>query len=248
MKQARAAIAGLAMQLLWLAVLYITAARGHACSVAVDVGHSRARPGAISARGVAEFDFNLALATRIGHALQRDGCNVLLVGDDGNMRELKDRTAKARDAGFFLAIHHDSVQAQFLRPWTHNQTSRLYSDRFAGFSLFVSRNNPDPARSVHCASTIGAALRAKGFVPSLYHAQEMPGEHRPFADKKNGVHYFDNLVVLKTAMQPAVLLEAGVIVNRDEETRLASAATQQKIAEAVSSAIGLCMGGTRMDH
>jgi len=28
------------------------------------------------------------------------------------------------------------------------------------------------------------------------------------------VHYYDNLIVLKTARTPAVLLEAGVILNR----------------------------------
>jgi len=36
------------------------------------------------------------------------------------------------------------------------------------------------------------------------------------------VHYYDNLIVLKTARTPAVLLEAGVIVNRDEELKVQS--------------------------
>ena len=37
-----------------------------------------------------------------------------------------------------------------------------------------------------------------------------PGVGRPWADELNGVYYYDNLVVLKTATVPAVLFEAGV--------------------------------------
>ena len=65
-------------------------------------------------------------------------------------------------------------------------------------------------------------MRGAGFTPSLYHAAPIAGEFKSFADRDNGVHYYDNLVVLKTARQPALLLEAGVIVNRDEELAMAS--------------------------
>lgn len=226
---------------LFMFALLIACGTTFACPVAVDVGHYREKPGATSARGVAEFDFNLPLAVKIRQSLLQRGCKATLIGDQGDMRELKGRTLLAKDARFFLSVHHDSVQAQFLRRWTYNGVERLYSDQFAGFSLFISRDNPDVARSLRCASAIGFALRMKGFVPSLYHADEMAGEHRPFADRDNGVHYFDGLVVLKTAVQPAVLLEAGVIVNRDDEARLAADETRQQIADAVSSALHACL-------
>ena len=70
-------------------------------------------------------------------------------------------------------------------------------------------------------------MRGAGFAPSLYHAEPIPGESKPFADRTNGVHYYDNLVVLHTATQPAVLFEAGVIVNRAEELTLRDPATQR---------------------
>ncbi|CAN5254594.1 N-acetylmuramoyl-L-alanine amidase [soil metagenome] len=212
-----------------------------ACPVAVDVGHYLKKPGATSARGVVEFEFNRALASRIKQSLELQKCAVIAVGFQGEMSDLKARTAQAAKADFFLSVHHDSVQSHFLQPWNFNGVKRLYSDRFAGFSLFVSRENPDLTRSIHCASAIGAALRAQGFTPSLYHADPGVGEARPFVDKENGVHYFDGLVVLKTASQAAVLFEAGVIVNREEELRLASAPLQQKMATAVTSALGLCL-------
>ena len=90
-------------------------------------------------------------------------------------------------------------------------------------------------------SAIGARMIKAGFKPSLYHADRDVGENRPFADKKNGVHYFDHLAVLRNAKMPALLFEAGVIINRAEELRMADPVVRQKIAAAVSGAIEECM-------
>jgi N-acetylmuramoyl-L-alanine amidase len=231
--------------LLWLVVLGLAPpAAAHAPAlVAVDVGHYLVEPGALSARGRPEFEFNLALALDLRDALEADGDRVLLVGAAGDMAVLAGRTAAARGASLFLSVHHDSVQPHYLEDWVDAGEARQFSDRFAGFSLFVSRRNPDPAASLACASAIGASLRAAGFTPSLYHAEPIPGESRPFADRANGVHYYDNLVVLRTAMQPAVLLEAGVIVNRAEELRLSERETRRRIAAAAAAGVRECLHG-----
>jgi len=55
------------------------------------------------------------------------------------------------------------------------------------------------------------------------------------------VHYYDNLIVLKTARTPAVLLEAGVIVNRDEELKVQSEETRTRIAAAVAQGVERCL-------
>lgn len=210
--------------------------------VAVDVGHFRAEPGATSARGRAEFEFNRELALAIRGALEARGLRVVLIGADGNMSVLSRRTAAARGAALLLSVHHDSVQPHYLEQWDHDGERRPFSDRFAGFSLFVSHRNRLSAASLACASAIGASMRAAGFAPSLYHAEPIRGESKPFADRANGVHYYDNLVVLHTATQPAVLLEAGVIVNRAEELALRESATQARIAEAVAAGMASCLG------
>lgn len=214
-----------------------------AALVAVDVGHFLAEPGVLSARGRPEFEFNRALALDLRDALEARGDRVRLIGAAGDAAVLSRRTAAAHGASLLLSVHHDSVQPHYLEEWDHAGETRRFSDRFAGFSLFVSRRNPDPAASLACASAIGAALRAAGFAPSLYHAEPIPGESKPFADRLNGVHYFDNLVVLHTATQPAVLLEAGVIVNRAEELRLGEPATRQRIAGAVAAGVRKCRPG-----
>ena len=210
--------------------------------IAVDVGHYDAEPGAMSARGRPELEFNRDLAVELARALEARGIGAKLIGADGDMAVLSRRTAAGRNAALFLSVHHDSVQPHYLEEWAHAGELRRFSDRFAGFSLFVSRRNPQFERSLACASAIGARLRAAGFAPSLYHAEPIPGESKPFADRENGVHYYENLVVLHTATQAAVLVEAGVIVNRAEELALRDPATQRLIAAAVAEGARRCLG------
>jgi N-acetylmuramoyl-L-alanine amidase len=214
-------------------------------TIAIDVGHSLSRPGATSARGMVEFEFNRALALDIAAALGARDVATLLIGADGMMERLSDRSAAAAGASFLLSVHHDSVQPHYLSAWSHEDTVMNYSDRFSGYSLFVSRKNPALAASVACASAIGASMRRGRFRPSLYHAEPIAGESKRFADKANGVHFYDNLVVLKTSRPPAVLFEAGVIVNRDEELALRSVERRKRMAAAIAAALDACVPGGR---
>ena len=207
------------------------------------MGHFIEEPGATSARGRPELDFNRELAAQIESAVRGRGLGAMLIGADGFMSRLAQRTAAAAGADFFLSVHHDSVQPHFLESWEYDRVERLFSDRYSGFSLFVSRKNRSLARSLACASAMGEALRRAGFSPSLYHADAIPGENKPFADRRNGVHYYDNLIVLKTARMPAVLLEAGVIVNRDEELKAQSEETRKRISAAVAEGLQRCISG-----
>ncbi|MBN8282986.1 N-acetylmuramoyl-L-alanine amidase [Zoogloea sp.] len=211
-------------------------------TVAIDVGHYLERPGAISAYGVTEFEYNHALAAVLAARLASEGVPVRLIGHRGEMADLRarPREAEAAGAGFFLSIHHDSVKEEHLRPWNWNGRALRHAEGFAGFSLFVSRLNPRLDESRACASAIGAALRRAGLAVATHHGVSSAGVERPLADEANGVYFYDNLVVLKTATVPAVLLEAGVIVNRDEERDLASAARRALTADAVLQGLQQC--------
>ena len=212
-----------------------------AAKIALDVGHYFKKPGVISARGVAEFQYNLQLAQEVEAALRKAGHVTRMIGENGMAEDLGSRAPRARGMDLFISIHHDSVQPRFLSTWEYEGGARNYSDRFSGYSLFVSRLHPDPGKSLKCASAIGAALKQAGFTASRYHADPILGESRPFADEDNGVHYFDNLAVLKTARVPALLFEAGVIVNRDEELRMRDPAVRGKIVAAIVSGAGACL-------
>ena len=229
--------------LLVLALFAVPSLR--AATVAIDVGHFIEEPGATSAHGRPELDFNRDLAVAIESAAQDRGLKTMLIGYDGFMSQLTRRTAAAAGADFFLAVHHDSVQPYLLQTWEYDLVERPYSDLHSGFSLFISRKNRAIKRSLTCASAMGAELRAAGFHPSLYHAEAIPGENKPFADKANGVHYYDNLIVLKSARTPAVLLEAGVILNRDEDLKMRSEEVQKRIAGAVAQGLTRCLAPQR---
>lgn len=225
-----------------VALLFAVVPVAHGASIAVDVGHFLRQPGAISARGVAEFEYNVRLAREISETLKRAGYKAILIGDDGMAEDLAKRAPRAAGMDLFISVHHDSVQPRYLAAWDYEGATYWYApDPFAGFSLFVSRLNAHTEASLKCASAIGAALRQAGFKPSRYHADRILGENRPFADEVNGVHYFDNLAVLKTARIPALLFEAGVIVNRDEELRMRDPAVRQRIADSIAKAVGACL-------
>jgi len=210
-------------------------------TIAIDVGHYLEEPGVISSHGRPEFEFNRDLAREIEQQLQARGRSTQLIGADGDMSSLARRPQQAAGAALFVSVHHDSMQEKLLSTWTYEGVERKYGDRFDGFSIFVSRENPGWKKSLRCASAIGARMIKAGFKPSLYHADRDVGENRPFADKRNGVHYFDHLAVLRRAGMPAVLFEAGVIVNRDEELKMRDADVRRRIAENVARGVGECL-------
>jgi len=217
------------------------AIKAQAAEVAVDVGHTRASPGATSARGIGEFEFNRVLADVVGSALGQRGLRVRPINFDGRIASLDARPLEAVGSDFFLSLHHDSVQPQWLEEWVWEGETRSFSDRYTGFSLFVSRNNPDLDTSLRCASAIGARLRRLGFVPATHHADSLPGQARPYADKDNAVHYYDNLVVLYRTTLPAVLFEAGIIKHRAEELLLRDPVRQARMADGIATGVAACL-------
>jgi hypothetical protein len=64
------------------------------------------------------------------------------------------------------------------------------------------------------------------------------GHYRfPLLDKEAGVYSHDELIVLRKSQMPAVLLEAGSIINREEELLMSSPEHQSLISAAVIDAV-----------
>jgi len=113
--------------------------------VVIDVGHSAEVPGAMSARGTPEYEFNLQLANRIGKDLAAAGfrqANVLVTPGPAK-RSLFMRVAHAANltADLFISIHHDSVPERFLKTLEYEGKQLRYSDYFRGHSIFMSYEN-----------------------------------------------------------------------------------------------------------
>jgi len=210
--------------------------------VVVDVGHTIEKPGARSARGIGEFEFNFRLASLAEQKLIEAGFekSVLLMTAAPPRGSLFDRAgyANALPADLFLSIHHDSVPDRFLEKWDYEGEQRAFSDRFPGHSLFISRGNGNFKGSLLFGKLLGQQLQERDLLYTRHYTDPIMGSRqRELLDASAGVYRFDELVVLKETRMPAVLFEAGSIINRDEELVLASPERQSLISDAIVDAV-----------
>ncbi len=210
--------------------------------VVVDVGHTVEVPGADSARGVPEYAFNLQLADATKQALVEAGFDktVRLITATPPWHGLVERAARANamHADLFIAIHHDSVPDNLIESWEYEGQQHQFSDRFKGYSIFVSNDNGDRKGSLAFAHLLGDALQARGLHYTPHYTLPLMGRHRhELVDAEAGVYRYDQLIVLRETHMPAVLLEAGSIVNRQEELDLATPERRALTAAAIASAV-----------
>lgn len=207
--------------------------------VALDIGHTPGAPGAISARGRGEYQFNKGIVDKLDPALRRIGADVTVINPQGAEIGLGTRALKANSlrSHVFLSIHHDSVNKIYKERWEVDGRKQEFSDKFKGFSVFFSSKNPMASESRELAAMLGRAMLRAGFEPTAHHADPIPGENRDLLDRSIGLYDFPDLVVLKATQMPAALLECGVIVHRAEELILQEPATHDRIIRAVESAL-----------
>jgi len=207
----------------------------------VDVGHTAEVAGAMSARGVTEYDFNLRLAQEIEKDLRTAGFGrtVLMVSTEAPTAGLYKRAARinALKADLLLSVHHDAVPDSMLKTWQFEGQEQHFNDRFPGHSIFISNDNADPGGSLAFGRLLGNALKARGLTYTPHYTEKFMGHRqRQLLDAQAGVYRYDQLIVLKDTRMPAVLLEAGSIVNRDEELLLATPERHALVGAAVVEA------------
>jgi N-acetylmuramoyl-L-alanine amidase len=210
--------------------------------VVVDVGHTLDVPGAISAHGVPEYAFNLQLAQDVKQALVDEGFDktVLLITDTAPPIGLIERASRANSmpADLFISIHHDSVPDNLLQSWQYEGQDNHFNDDYPGYALFISNDNADRAGSLQFGSLLGKALQAGGLHYTPHYTLPLMGHRRrELVDPGAGVYRYDQLIVLRATRMPAVLLEAGSIINRQEELELASKERRALTSAAVVTAV-----------
>jgi N-acetylmuramoyl-L-alanine amidase len=216
--------------------------------IILDVGHTSESQGATGARNDVEFGFNLNLAKLIGERLKSAGfaaTRVLVTEGKARISLLRRvATANRLHADLLLSIHHDSVPDKLLEEWEFEGSKSFFSDRFSGHSLFVSAQNPRFRASLAFARLLGRELKGRGLQYATQYTMPVMGRYRrQLLDKDVGVYRYDGLVVLSQMRSAAVLLEAGSIINRDEEMVMNSPERQELIATAVTAAMGGSCGG-----
>ncbi len=210
--------------------------------VVLDVGHTADVPGAISAHGIPEYVFNMRLAADVKDALVKAGFDktVLLVTDQAPPLGLFERawSANKLNADLFVSIHHDSVPDYLLQSWEYAGHQEHYNDDFPGYAIFISNENAERAASLAFGHLLGKALQAQGLAYTPHYTLPlMRHRRRQLIDADAGVYRYDALVVLQRTRMPAVLLEAGSIVNRTEELDMATPERRGRISTAFVSAV-----------
>ena len=210
--------------------------------VVVDVGHTVDVPGAMSARGIPEYAFNLQLAREIKQALVNAGFEqtVLLITATAPRRGLVERAARANSlrANLFIAIHHDSVPDNLKHSWDYDGQKNEFNDDYPGYAIFISNDNADPVGSLQFASLLGRELERRSLHYTPHYTYALMGHRRRIlVDSKAGVYRYDELIVLRQTTMPAVLLEAGSIVNRQEELELGTQERRSLTSAAIVAAV-----------
>jgi N-acetylmuramoyl-L-alanine amidase len=210
--------------------------------VVIDVGHTEAVPGAMSARGVPEYTFNLNLAQDVKQALLNAGFDktVLLITTKAPFLGLFERAIRANTmaANLFISIHHDSVPDDLLKTWQYESQDHHFNDNYPGYAIFISNQNGDRAGSLLFGKFLGTELQARGlgYTPH-YVLPLMRHRRRELLDADAGVYRYDELIVLQRTHMPAALLEAGSIINRQEEPVLASPERRAVTSAAIAAAV-----------
>lgn len=198
-------------------------------SITLDTGHTPKRYGAMGSNGITEYEYNAEITKRIDLLLNEVGVKVHNVPIKDNLT-LTERVKYASNSNLFISIHHDSFG-----PLLKHRKNEL-----KGFSLFVSKENPQYEKSLKCAKEIGKSLEKAGEQRSRYHELPIKGENKKLLHKV-GVYQYNNLYVLRNAQQPAILIEVGVIANPGESKRLWNKQTQNKLSIAISKGITKCL-------
>jgi N-acetylmuramoyl-L-alanine amidase len=148
------------------------------------------------------------------------------------------RQANNLQADLFISIHHDSVPDNLKETWQYEGKKNSFSDRFSGYAIFVSNDNADYAASLAFGHSLGQELQKRGLHYTPHYTLPLMGRYRhELIDEDAGVYRYDHLRVLHSTLMPAVLLEAGSIVNRQEELELATPERRLMVSEAVTAAV-----------
>ena len=172
-----------------------------------------------------------------------------------NNKELYGRIALANEkqAGLYISIHHDSVQERHLLRAEDGKIVDVRDDhkqRFdPGYLIFIASDPRYPNTEQHYpdalkfAKIIAEKMQAMDRKPSTYVEENLGDENYQPIDLSLGIYNSKGmLAVLRNAKMPAVLIEAGVIVDVEDEKIVSSQAVKDQLAVLIAEGINAFLG------
>ena len=211
-------------------------------TVVIDPGHGGDELGTQGAKGTLEKEITLSVARRLRTLIEsRLGLKVFLTRDDDRTMSLDDRSAFANNhrADVFLSIHANSA----VRPALKGAEV---------FYLTVERADAEARKKSDDAATTLPALgggnraidlilwetaQARYLEQSATLAGLIEQALRPRVDMSPRAVQQAPFRVLVGANMPAALVEIGYLSNAEQETQLATAAYQDRVAQSLLDAL-----------
>jgi N-acetylmuramoyl-L-alanine amidase len=147
--------------MLLAALVFVASPIGHgssleSCTIAIDVGHTRASQGAVSARGVGSTRSTRSLRRRCSRSCgtEADRASFIMDGTASRSFDSRAEAAVRGKADLVVSIHHDSVQPRYLETWSYKGKPHRYSVRFSGYSLFYLMRTAQTGPPLYPPSTV----------------------------------------------------------------------------------------------
>lgn len=214
--------------------------------IAIDPGHGGVDPGALGKSGMYEKHITLAMGRALKEELEATGrYQVFMTRDRDIFIRLRDRVAKARDAGaeLFISLHADTIRDRKIRGLSVYTLSERASDKEAA-ALAEKENKADLIAGVDLS---GETQEVTNILIDLAQRETMNQSALFATNLVNGLkretkllrrtHRFAGFAVLKAPDVPSVLVELGFLSNKTDARNLASKKYRARLAKGMARAI-----------
>jgi N-acetylmuramoyl-L-alanine amidase len=214
--------------------------------VVLDPGHGGVDPGAISVTGAFEKDLTLAMARVVRDHLTASGrYRVVMTRDSDVFLRLRDRVAKAREAGaeLFISLHADSIGSSDVRGMSIYSLSENASDKEAA-TLAARENRADALDGINLTAENDEVVN---ILISLAQRDTM-NQSRRFANmlvdemgRQNRLvprpHRSAGFAVLTAPDIPSVLIELGYLSSPQDAKLLGQTEHRARMARSLLRSI-----------
>ena len=215
--------------------------------VAIDAGHGGADPGAIGYAGSREKELTLQIAKKLKAAIDQNPLmRAVLIRQGDRFIELHNRRLNARnlDADIFLSIHADAFTKQSARGFSVFALSQRGATSAMARALAAKANAADLIGGVSLADkdqVLAQVLVDLSMTNTINESVNLGGRVLQELSKLGKLHSKRveqaGFAVLKSPDMPSILIETGFITNPQDEKNLRSSSYQNKVVNAIYTAI-----------
>jgi len=215
--------------------------------IAIDAGHGGEDPGALGYRGSREKKLTLEIAKRLQQIIDRDPrMRSFMVRSGDYYIKLHKRRLIARraKADLFISIHADAFRRRSAKGFSVFALSQRGATSAMASALAAKENASDLIGGVSLSDKddlLAKVLVDLSMTNTISESVNLGGRVLQELHKIGSLHSSKveqaGFAVLKSADIPSILVETGFITNPTEERNLKSSRYQEKLANAIYTAI-----------